>query len=116
VLLVARPRGLKKIEHTNNHDHDTDQDRLSSSKALTDEAGCDSADKGTNLEDGHDKSDQVCSLVAVRVDAECVGEGRTTNEASHETIVETDEEETETCQGGDGGEEGGSLELHDHVG
>lgn len=101
---------------TNNHDADTDQDRPSSSETFTDETGCDSTEKSTDLVNGDDQRDEVGALLAVWINTKGLGKGWTADETSHETIVETDEQEAETCQSGDGGEEGITLKLEAHDG
>jgi hypothetical protein len=106
---------MKEISLTNNHDDDTNQDRLPSTKFFSDETGSDSSEESTDFVNGNNQCNRVGSTVCVFVDSECASKGRTVNEAAHQTIVEADEKESETGQCGDGVEKGIALELNCHV-
>lgn len=117
VLLVSdTAKSLKNVELTNNHDQNTGQDGSPSSKVLADETANNGADKGTDFIDCYDETSQVRSPFTVPIDAERAGEGRAVDEASHKSIVETDQEKSKTCQGSDSSEEGSSLKLDTHIG
>lgn len=99
---------------TNNHDQNTNQNGLASTKVLSNETGNDSSDETSNLIDCHNKSDQVCAFVCRGIDVKGFSKGGTVDEATHQAIVEADKEETKTCQGGDCVEKGIALELNGH--
>lgn len=99
---------------TNDHDENTDQDRLSSTKALTNETGDDSSNETANFIDCHNNGNQIGAFVRSFVDAKGFSKGRTVDEAAHQAIVEANKKETKTCQGGDCVEKGIALELNGH--
>lgn len=82
---------------TNNHDQNTNQNGLASTKVLSNETGNDSSDETSNLIDCHNKSDQVRAFVCRGINAKGFSEGGTVDEATHQAIVEADKEETKTC-------------------
>lgn len=83
---------------TNDENDDTDQYRLASTKALSDERCGDGADEAANFVDSDNQRYHVRSSVRLSIDAERPSESRRVDEPSHEAIVESDEQETETGQ------------------
>lgn len=99
---------------TNDHDDHTNKDRLSTTKLLTDEAGSYGTDEAANLIDGHNQTNEIGSSIRVRIDAKGFSEGRAVDKAAHQTIVETNEEETKTSQCRNSIEKGIAFELDRH--
>lgn len=99
---------------TNDHDYYTNQHTPTSSQSLTNETGSDSTNEAPNLIDGNNKRDEVRASTCVGVDTKGLGESRAVDKTSHQPIVKTDEEETQTCQRGDCEKEGISLEDNSH--
>lgn len=99
---------------TDNHDNDTNEDRLASTQLFTNETGRDSSDETTDFVDRHNQRNDIGTVVCLEVDAKGLGEGSTVDKATHQTIVEADKKKTKTGQGGYCVEKGIALELNRH--
>lgn len=99
---------------TNDHDSYANQHTPTSSQSLTDETGSDSTNEAPNLVDGDNKRDEIRASACVGVNTKGLGESRAVDKTSHQPIVKTDEEETQTRQRGDCEKEAISLEDNSH--